>query len=89
MNMLELNSKLLAACFQGKLDVAKRLVDKGADINALDSYGDSPLMEAAWEGHLKVVKYLVSRGAKLGKGKLYYANCPKNCEIQKLLQQNN
>ena len=83
--MLELNSKLLVACFQGKLDVAKKLVNKGADINALDSYGDSPLMEAAWEGHLEVVQYLVSRGAKLGKGQMYYTPHTKNCKIQQLL----
>ena len=45
------------------LEVARVLVEAGADINLICEHGRTPLhMAAAW-GHLDVVQYLVSRGA--------------------------
>jgi uncharacterized protein len=50
----------------GKLDVAKCLVDLGADVNVQGgTYGGGPLNEAATEGHDTLVSYFVSVGAKL------------------------
>src|SRR5580692_10197229 len=55
----------VAASF-GKLDVVKRLLEMGADVNMYGgTFGGGPLKEAASEGHLDVVKYLLSHGAKL------------------------
>ena len=42
-----------------------RLVEQGADVNALDRYGQTALMLASLYGHLDVVRKLVSVGAKL------------------------
>src|SRR5438477_13092787 len=50
----------------GKLEIVKRLVALGADVNAYGGIaGGGPLNEAASEGHLDIVKYLLSRGAHL------------------------
>jgi len=46
----------------GHMEVVCYLLDQGADINARDDYGRTPLYEACREGHLGVVELLVSRG---------------------------
>jgi hypothetical protein len=48
----------------GSVDVLRLLAERGADLNALNSYGDSPL-EAAVENHRNAAaQYLRDRGAK-------------------------
>ncbi len=37
----------------------------GADINAKDNDGETPLHSTSWYGHLEVVKYLKSVGADI------------------------
>jgi hypothetical protein len=49
-----------------RLDVIKLLVDLGADVNAADDYGITPLMAAANMGEVSIIQYLVDRGADLG-----------------------
>jgi ankyrin repeat protein len=69
---------LMAACGTGfingyhrlrppaeRLEVVKLLVSLGADVNAADNYGITPLMVASNLGDLNVVKYLVEKGADL------------------------
>lgn len=57
---------LHVAATHGKLEIVKRLVEMGADVNARAGIaGDSPLNQAASYGHLDVVKYLLSCGAEL------------------------
>jgi hypothetical protein len=51
----------------GHPKMAKALLDAGADIDALDTYGDPAVSVAAFNGHLDVVKLLVARGAALDK----------------------
>lgn len=40
-------------------------LDAGADINALDGYGQTALMNAAHKGHTEIVRLLAKRGANL------------------------
>ena len=47
------------------LEKVKELIEKGADIHAIDKNGDSVLMQASLEGKLEVVKILVENGADL------------------------
>ena len=57
---------LHVAASHGQLEIVKRLVEMGADINAYGGIaGGGPLNEAASEGQLEVVRYLLSRGAEL------------------------
>jgi len=49
-----------------RLDVIKLLVDLGADVNAADDYGITPLMAAANMGEVSIIQFLVDRGAGLG-----------------------
>jgi hypothetical protein len=44
------------------------LLSQGADINAVDRYGDSPLELAASRGNHEAVQFLTTRGAKAIKG---------------------
>ena len=44
-------------------DVAKLLVEHGADLNAPDAQGCTPLQAAAWWNHLDVERVLVANGA--------------------------
>ena len=49
-----------------RLEVIKLLVDLGADVNAADDYGITPLMAAANMGEVSIIQFLVDRGADLG-----------------------
>ncbi len=41
------------------------LLAEGADVNAKDKYGQTPLLLAAYEGHKAVVERLVANGANV------------------------
>lgn len=57
------STALHAAALHGFLDIVRRLLDAGADIDARNAYGRTPLHLAAQEGAGPVVEYLVERGA--------------------------
>ncbi|GFU04024.1 protein TANC2 [Nephila pilipes] len=71
--VLNLASKL------GFLEIVKQLLKFGANINASDAFGTTPLMEAADQGYSKIVETLLSAGAqiyakdKIGRCALSYA----------------
>jgi uncharacterized protein len=69
-------TSLMAACGTGfingynkqrtpaeRLAVVKLLIDLGADVNAADNYGITPLMVAANLGDAAIVQYLIDEGA--------------------------
>jgi ankyrin repeat protein len=57
---------LMAAARSGKIDAVRTLLDRGAHVNAQETWrGQTALMWAAAEGHVPVVELLVSRGADL------------------------
>ncbi|WP_163408523.1 ankyrin repeat domain-containing protein [Flavobacterium ajazii] len=66
-NTLE-NPILNIACTQGCLNVVKILVDKGADINYDDKYGNSAILQALYQDNLDIAKYLIiDKKAKIPK----------------------
>jgi ankyrin repeat protein len=82
----------LAAVF-GHLDVARFLVDHGADVNALSTNGSgyNALTGAVASGHTEIVKWLLEKGADpdyrygLGYSPLLTAAANGHLEIVKLL----
>ena len=63
MNKEELNKKLLKVAMIGNIDVVKELLEKGADVNATDEDGDTPLHDANLGEHKETVKLLKQHGA--------------------------
>ncbi|TDA37117.1 MAG: hypothetical protein DSO07_12820 [Thermoproteota archaeon] len=60
---MTLNEDLIEAARWGDLEKVKKLLDRGADVNARDKDGWTPLHWASVHGHLDVIKLLVERGA--------------------------
>lgn len=55
---------LTAAAFDGTIDIVKKLIAAGADVNSLNGW---PLHAAAAGGHLAVVAELLSQGAEINR----------------------
>lgn len=53
------------SAYQGDLDEVKNFIEKGADIEAMDSYGATPLYYAAARGSKELVEFLIARGANV------------------------
>src|SRR3990167_472016 len=64
------NTALIEAASFGRTDTAKLLLDRGADINAINDYGGTALISAArfWprsDGNTDTVKLLLDRGSDI------------------------
>ena len=55
-----------AVGYQNLNDV-KKFISDGADINAQDGYGNTPLMLAAQANNYVIAKYLIDNGAQVDK----------------------
>ncbi len=75
-----------------RIDIYKALIAKGADVNAKDEDGVTPLHAAAAAGEQEAVVYLLAKGAdpnvkdKEGKTALDWANEAEEPEIAKILK---
>jgi ankyrin repeat protein len=56
---------LLSAAGTGCVDVARLLIERGANVNAKDHDGWTPLMKAAQAGHTEMVELLLEHGADM------------------------
>lgn len=56
---------LQIASREGKIDIAKYLIDRGADVNIGGGFADSAMIDAVGQGHFDMVKLLLSHGAIL------------------------
>ena len=61
------SSPLHLACLGGHIDVARVLLEWGADLNTPNVFGMTPLGYAASKNHKHVVEFLLSKGAKINK----------------------
>ena len=66
---------LMYACLSGNTEVARLLLDRGADVNNMAGFSQagSPLMAAAKVGSLDGVKLLAERGADVSKGLTHFS----------------
>jgi ankyrin repeat protein len=56
---------LIWAARNGHLAVLKLLLDRGADVNAVNKWNNTALHWAAYKGHVPVVEFLCRKGAKM------------------------
>ncbi|QAA34088.1 ankyrin repeat domain-containing protein [Clostridium manihotivorum] len=88
---------LIYSLLKGRNEIAKLLIDKGADVNAIDKYKDTALNEAILnvartnknEGNIDIIKMLLDKGAdlnspKVDKTPLQWAS-ETNVDVVKLL----
>jgi len=59
------NDMLRAAIRGGMLWLVKNMLKKGANVNAADQYGQTPLYLAAFHGHTDVAKLLLAKDANI------------------------
>jgi ankyrin repeat protein len=59
----DLDSDLLIAASEDDRETALRLIRQGADVDARNSYGNTPLISAAQEGNTRVARLLLQSGA--------------------------
>src|ERR1700733_3033766 len=62
---IEVSLTLFAAVDANCIDLATKLLDQGASVDARDRLGARPLSHAARSGHLQLVDLLLSRGAPI------------------------
>jgi len=58
-----LNEDLVSVVRSGNLDAVKQTLAVGADVNAADACGMTPLMEASLRNRMKMVRFLLGHGA--------------------------
>ena len=58
-------SALHLAVREGHLDIARLLIDWGAEVDVLDTRDFTPLHNAAWNGNLEMTKLLLDSGADI------------------------
>jgi len=57
------NSPLMMAAWKGHVEVARLLMDRGAEVDKKSQGGSTPLKAAAQMGHVEVARLLLDRGA--------------------------
>ena len=80
------------AAQEGHLDIVRYLVERGADFNQADKWGQTPLHAAAYNGHIEVVRYLIEgKGAdfnladRWNQTPLHLAACYGHTEVVRYL----
>jgi ankyrin repeat protein len=63
--MKRIDQELIDAARENNLPEVSRLLSVGADVNAKDNDGCTPLHEACWKGHVQVFQALLDHGADI------------------------
>jgi hypothetical protein len=96
--MNDKNSRLFDAAYAGDIDKLKVCIASGADVNAINSFGDTPLIEAIASENAKnrvvIIKLLIEHGAdpdfkgEENCGVLFHAILNKDPEVMEVLLHN-
>jgi len=70
----EANIDLISAASQGDVETVKSLLAQGADVEASDIRGVTPLIAAAYGNHLEVARVLIEAGADVNRQDLTQQN---------------
>ncbi len=79
------------ACENGNIDLVKKMLSYGADVNAKNNNGETSLHSASIHGYTEIVKLLLEHGADVnvknnnGRTALYLASTNRHIETVKLL----
>ena len=82
---------LMWACYGGRLEVAKLLVEMGSDVDAVDRFGNTALIIAVRKNELDIARFLLQQGANYnhianhGSSALVVAVSQRNIEAVRLL----
>ncbi|CAD7704640.1 unnamed protein product [Ostreobium quekettii] len=86
------DTPLLEACISGHSVIVERLLDRGANVHAVNNEGKTPLICAAVEGTCEIVKLLLDHGAradiedKSGRGPAAYAREEGHAALAEMLE---
>jgi len=91
--IVELNKDWDNADVSKNVDASKikYLIERGADVNAKEEYGNTPLHWASIENHIELAKLLIERGADVnakrndGETPLHWASIENYIELAELL----
>ena len=64
----DLNEQLIDSCKEGNIEKAERLIEKGAEVNFVNSdnkYAMTPLMWASCRGDIELAEILIDKGANV------------------------
>jgi ankyrin repeat protein len=70
------SEELFTAAFNGDTSEVKRLITIGANVNATEKDGNTPLHIASSWGHIDVVKLLVDKGANVNAKQKVFGDTP-------------
>jgi hypothetical protein len=59
------STPLHSAAWNGHIEIARLLLQNGAEVDAKSNYGNTPLHDAAFQGHIDILHLLVENGADL------------------------
>ncbi|MDR1995818.1 ankyrin repeat domain-containing protein [Azonexus sp.] len=60
-----IGSGLMIGAWEGKIELMRLFISRGADINQANANGETALTLAAWRGNLEAARWLVERGARI------------------------
>jgi len=76
-------TSLHRAASAGRVEVARVLLDAGANPNATTSEGATPLLEASYKGYVDIAKLLLERGANVNAAEKRHGFTPLQEAIRK------